>query len=614
MAEKQIAAVEPDPTTPGMARARFADGSYGPPTTQGVWEQEAARQAQQSRSAGGFYGQGGAPQMSMAPGTTAQPVSNGQPQTNNEQNAQVAAIGAGALGVRPSDFAASYAARQMGHNIDPLTLAATRKTTVTPGQKAINADTEAQQLAWRTGQQRVVEGAHPVDEERLAHVQELARRAVDAQSQASLADAQATRDTANAQALAASQLQAQMQAEQDRRQQDYDNQHSQFLQEVDDASKSEPDRQRWFKQHGAIGTIFAILGSAAEGYAKGLHGQYGPSMLERFVNQDMALQEREIERRGASANNKLAQLSQQWGSLEAGRAALRAGQYRLADSQLAQVAANTKAPAIQKSIEAQRAMLEQKIAQQDYDLRAAAEGTQRIAESAQYVSPRKAIAGGVRTTYDIGKALNNEQEQNRYASAQNEKAQDKAGTIAEKTEFIQPAREALASSAEARGYVRGPNGKWTLPRGGDDLLHGVWDKTALGAGHVPLVGAAWNAMSDEQKARQLAAQKHEEASLLYRRAMYSRAGANGNEDSGGVSHDQIGDMLLGRTGAGGAAALNAAEEALNKRESSYKAGAGRRGTAAFEGDLEHEETKVQNENRREGHRTTVFQKTGGRVE
>ena len=539
-----------------------------------------------------------------------------QPVSYNAENTDAALTGAGlnALGATPQDIAALHALKATGRDVDLPTLLANKKRTVVPGTPAINAQTEASQIPWRTGMQKVTEGAKPIDEERWKNVQDLSRQAVDAQAQAQLAEGQAARDVANAQAVAAQQLHQRMADEQARQEQTWQTQHQQLLGEVDAASKSAPDTQRWFAQHGATGTMFAILGSMFQGYGAGLHGQFGPSMLERFVDKDIQQQNLDIERKGMAARNKLMDLSQQYGSLEAGRAALRASQLRLADSQMQQLAANSRSPAIQSQVEATRKAMEAKIAQADYDLRAAAMGTQKVAETDQFMLPRKGTAGGVRTTYNLGGVIEQSNKEREMQAKEGEKEQEGAEKIAEKAEFVDPSLKAVDEYAQAAGFVRGSNGKWEAPKGHDHPLFGPWNSSLGKVRYVSPLASFGDTGPTE--ARLLAAQKLEEAAAAGRRAKYTRAagGGGGAEEFGVIpTQDKEQELLLGKSPKQSAEALNGYIENLKVRGETIRAGQQGGAARKFEKGKEREENRDLQSGRSQARESSGFQRTGLKV-
>ena len=623
----QLVGFDPDPNTPGAGTAKLSDGSTlygrqsdfapyvnsGMPIVSGATglqalAQQAVSEREDAANAPRNTNQAINQQLGFAntrPNQSTGTAEPGMVQPGNidlygnqsqsqEPGNPLLSAGLQALGATPRDVAAQYALQQTGRNVDLPTLLAAKKTQVMPGSPAMTPGTEANQFPWRTSMQRTTEGAKPIDEDRWGNVQRLAGEAVEAQSRAQLAEGQAAQETARAQAESAAQLHQQMEAQQARQEASWQDQHQRLLQEVDDASKSEPDQKRWFAEHGAVGSIFAILGSMAQGYGMGLHGQFGPSMLERFVNNDIALQQRQIELRGANARNKLADLSQQYGSLEAGKAALRASQLRLADAQLGQIAATAKQPAIQANIAAQKAQMQKQIAEADYNLRAAAMGTQKTSEAAQYMLPRKATAGGVRTSYNLGGVLEQSNKEREFQSKEGEEAQKQAGTIAEKAEFTNTAIKAADEYAEAAGFVRGKNGQWEAPRGFDHPLFGPID-TTIGYSRF---GGLWD--NKETESRRLAAQKLEEAAAAGRRAKYTRAagGAGGEEGGGPVNtHDQEVTMLLGNSPKNSPAAVNSYIENLKSRGQAIRAGQTGRGVEKFNQGLKREERRDQGEGR-----------------
>lgn len=571
----QIVGFEPDPNTPGAGTASLSDGStlYGR-------QSDFAPYLRDDQSTGTAIPQGqGQPQ--------------GQPAFEQPAGNPMLEAGLRSLGATPQDIAAQYALQQTGRNVDLPTLLAAKKTQVIPGSPAITPNTEANQFAWRTGKQTVTEGQRPIDEERWNNVQRLAGEAVDAQSRAQIAEAQASQQTAMAQANAAAQLHEQMQLEQSRQEQAWQAQHAQLVQEVSDAAKSAPDQNRWFAEHGATGTIFAILGSMFQGYGAGLHGQFGPTMLERFIDKDIALQQRQLELRGAAAQNKLADLSRQYGSIDAGRAALRASQLRMADMQLQALAASERSPAVLAQIEAQKKQLESKIAEADFQMRAAAQGTQRTAESAQYMLPRRATAGGVRTTYNLGTALEGERADTKLANTKSEgqqSAEGRAERLGERLAQFEQTSQAADTYFRSVGLERDKSGKWV--QRGDHPLYGAVDTLRNG---LPAA-----AMSNEANKA--------EAALAIAAESYGRAQSGAAISD--VERKAFQRQIAGTGQADAADAANAFEAALDSRMRALKAGAGPEASTLYARGREREAQASHVTAKRQG----GFQSTGLKVD
>lgn len=596
MVAKRIEAIETNPGNPAASMARFSDGSsfYGPTEhIQSAYEQQKANErasmlAMNNTSSGGgapsyvvANTSGGAssaapvapqpvldvgPNMSAAPEES--PVKPWEQRVVGSDPGQLR--GLASAGVTDRDLQVARGLQQLDPRISPLDVLAARKTVSVPGTPEISQRTAGQMIAMPSARSTTVEGARPVDEARWKDVQDKTRLAVDAQANAQIAEGQAAFDTAQAQSLAAQQLHDQMAQQQARDEAEFRARHDYLTQEVDRASRGEVDPSRWFKQHGAIGSMLMILGSALTEAAKGKVGQAGgPTALERFISMDIASQENELARRGANANNKLADLSRQWGSIEAGKAALRSQQLRVADSRLAEIQANGRNAMLKQQAAALRAQTEKQIAQADYDLYAAAQGTKRETENAVMMMPRKATSGGTRTTYDFGKLASNMREGQELdikgvnaAKAGNEQVEGRTERLGERLAQYESSLDAANKYFESVGMQRDESGKWVQK--GDHPLYGAAD-TARNALPAAL-------MSNEAN--------RADANLAIAAESYGRA------QSGAAISDEerkaFRRQLAGTGQADAADAANAFESLVKSRMASLKAGAGSEASGRYE--------------------------------
>lgn len=567
--EREIASLVPDPARPGAATATMSDGSsiYAPAEQlQAAYDrQQAARKSQMLAS--------NAPGFSMVPDQSTDtrgplaPDVLAQRQNNAEDQARQAAAAKQsqayrALGVTGRDMAI---AQQMG--MDPITVAANK--TYAPGHAAFDPNKYNQSLGVvRTGQQTVTDKGHPVDEDQLNRVQNLQLEAADKLAQASNIKADAERMQA-AQVAMGTAAQADQQArELQAREADWKARYNTYTQQVDEANKTPVDRNRWFKNQGLAGKIALVLGSIIQGGAMGYNKQSGPTAVERYIDQDIAEQQREIAAKRGGAENALARMSQEWGSLEAGRAALKIAQQKTLDTQLEAMAQYRLTPAQKAAVEGQRAQLAESMAREEMTLRAAAEGTSRVVESGQYMAPQKAQGGGVRYNLkglDAATQRERENEIKEAAAKGNLMGGEhgiyaRAGKLGEQLATLEESQAMSKDYFESIGLRRNPKtGKWEKPAGFDNPMSGPWDAT------TEALSSAGADMRDDQQRR---------ASANLTAAVESFGRARSGAAIGEGEEKRFADMLRGKTGADAAEAANALERLLSARADTLRAGAG----------------------------------------
>jgi hypothetical protein len=569
MAVNPIVSVEPHPTIPGAGIATLADGTQHQDLMGNIAP---------------YYQQ----QQSAAPTPTPMPTPAPLPQGPAIAPAptvddQLYAYGAAASGATPQDFAR---AKFLGV---PVQAVVANKHAV-PGAPEISQRTIAKMLPMPSAKQVVTEGARPIDEPALEHTQDLQREAADAQARAQIAEGDASTRTAQVQARAATYLQDKQEDLQTRQESDFRARYTQLSQEAAGTAAEMPDSQRWFKQHGAIGTVFAIVGGMMSDFAQGLAGNPGgPSALEQFVNQDIAMQERAIERKGAAANNRLAQLSQEWGSLAAGRAALQVGQYTTMQTQLNALAAQNKNVTLQPKIAAVQAELEAQIAEKSRVLHAEALGNTKIAETDQFVMPHRANAGGYR--YDVAGAINTAQNMQKPELEAQKENQKGAGDIASEMQQLTAAKDAVLESARLRGLEFDPHGKdkFEAPKNWDDQLHGIYD--------APVRNWAPDAWAPETAK---IAHGVKIAGLAVHRSLHPRApGSSGGELPGGIPSDTYTELLYGTTQAVVPDSYNAVWRNLENREAEIRAGQSPGAVHTHDVNLQRQRAEQAQGNRRE---------------
>lgn len=446
---------------------------------------------------------------------------------------------------------------------EQLALMASRNP-VTPGISQAQIDKMAQTGTYvAQAESRSVSGGNP---EAYADITQIDQARREAASDAWIADrlqAQANLDNAQARAVAARQQAEVATAQQSEADTRWQKKWDAFQTENDPRN---PDNQvdpgRLFRGPGIIGGILAAIGDAYSAKGAVLAHQSPPqSRVMQMVDNDLRAQQLNIMQRGQAANNKLSQLSREWGSLEAGKQALKVQQLQAIDAQLQATAAKTTDPAVRARIDADSSARHAAIDAETARLKAIYGGQETRQQQGSIMRPRAASGGGV----NHGKYLDNLEkiraslredrkldiEETKANASLGEQTQGRAQQAAKDLAAIGSSRQAAEEYYKSIGLQRDKSGKWVS--GGDNPLRGPVD-TARNA--TPLTAS--EAAREAEARRAIAVEAY---------GRFRSQGAINDEERKEFERQFS-------AGADAAARANALEADLEAREKALRAGAG----------------------------------------
>jgi hypothetical protein len=289
-------------------------------------------------------------------------------------------------------------ASQMSDN-DLALLASIRRSPGTPG---VTQEQLQQQAAQGTALPQAVSSTiSGANEAAYGDVQKIEEARIEAAHQQSIAEklqANANLDNAQAASIAARQNAEAATAEQAEREAAWQQKWDQ-LQEQTSPENNKVDPNRFFSRVGVLGSILAVVGSIYEAKGAALGHTQNPQTVMRLIDNDIRTQQLELMQKGQAANNQLSRLSQQWGSIDAGRQALKVLQLQATEAESRNVAAQTSDPARKAQIDAQTAALDAQTAAESAKLKAIYGGQQTATQQSAVVYPRKATGGGASVDY-----------------------------------------------------------------------------------------------------------------------------------------------------------------------------------------------------------------------
>jgi hypothetical protein len=244
-------------------------------------------------------------------------------------------------------------------------------------------------------------GAQPFDPEKLAEIHRKETEAADLNAEASQMQAANNLQIQHAMYSEAQDIAQQQAAKQRAAEDQYARGMSQLTQEAQAVAQKQINPNRVFENMGVGQKIMLGLSAAMSGYAT--QGRENPAMqyVMKLVDNDIRAQQNQIERQQGTADNALARLSQQWGGIQAGAAALRVQQLEVGKQRALAMGAELGTPIAQARSQALAAQLEAAQQRELVTLQNAARGQVTQTEVAQMQIPVKGQAGGyVPLTYE----------------------------------------------------------------------------------------------------------------------------------------------------------------------------------------------------------------------
>lgn len=145
----------------------------------------------------------------------------------------------------------------------------------------------------------------------------------------------------------------------------------------------------------AIGSAIAA-GLGAYGAALARTPNYALDIINRAVDQDIAAQEADLATKKESANNALRQFMSTGATLDQARAATRASQLAVAQSQIAHIAAVNKSPQLAAAAQELDSGIQKQLAEQLERYRIESLGKHTAEVTSRYAYPQAGSAGGMR--------------------------------------------------------------------------------------------------------------------------------------------------------------------------------------------------------------------------
>jgi hypothetical protein len=359
-------------------------------------------------------------------------------------------------------------------------LASTKRTAYTPGISQEQLQKRAAKgVATPQTETSSASGASPEALEKLQAAADNHVEAIHDQSIADKLQANANLDNAAADATAKRQLVEKQAAEQAAKDTDWQQKWDAFQQQ-NSPENNQVDPNRFFSRVGVLGSILAVVGSMYEAKGAALGHTQNPQTVMRLIDNDIRAQQLEMMQKGQAANNQLAQLSRQWGSLDAGRAALKTLESQALEAKLRETSAQTNDPALKAHIDAAAAQAVAGVQEGAAQTRLA---NDRVASQQQsaVLYPQAAKGGG--TTIDYGKRLSmlkdlrGEDRENRKLDIAEAEANGKtiSPEQAEKDAVRGSTISSLERYAQAQGFVQNPKtGQYEKPEGWvSQLPHGA---------------------------------------------------------------------------------------------------------------------------------------------
>lgn len=367
-------------------------------------------------------------------------------------------------------------AMQQAASMSPeqLALLASRNP-VTPGISQDQIDRMANTGTYiASAESRAVSGGNPEAYADIPQIDQARREAAQAQVKAETLQAQANLDNAQARAVAARQQAEVAAAQQSEADAQWQKKWDAFQAENDPRNPdNQADPGRLFRGPGILGGILAAIGDAYSAKGAVLAHQSPPqSRVMQMIDNDLRAQQLNIMQRGQAANNKLAQLSREWGSLEAGKQALKVQQMQAVDAQLQATAAKTSDPAVKAQIAAHEQAMAADIDAETAKLKAIYGGQEARQQQGSIMRPRAASGGGINygKLLSLKQKLSEDAREERKLDFEEKKATSDGGTLspsqAQALAEIDTGRNAILKLAKDQGLQYDPGtGKIIRPKG-----------------------------------------------------------------------------------------------------------------------------------------------------
>lgn len=254
---------------------------------------------------------------------------------------------------------------------------------------------DASQKTVRSGQTTQVQGAREFDPGAVEQYQQWEKEAFETGVKASQMQAQ---NDAAVQKIAAEEnakMLAQQENEQRAMEDRYNSRMASLQEEAKAIGSKEIDPKRAFSNMGTFQKLMLVAASGLSGYATKGQKNVALEQMEATIDRDIRAQEQQLQNSKSTVDNALGRLSQEWGSIQAGKAALRVEQREALKQRLGALAAETGQQAAMVKAQAAIQALDAQQAKDFETLRVASLGETTTATQARFMAPRAATGGGM---------------------------------------------------------------------------------------------------------------------------------------------------------------------------------------------------------------------------
>ena len=238
-------------------------------------------------------------------------------------------------------------------------------------------------------------GARAYDPEALQDAQEKERKALEMQAEGNMLQANAKLQADQIMHQEVSNLYRQQQAEQQAREAEFNSKQATLDDEAKAVAAREIDPNRVFKNMSIFQSLGLAIAAGLKGYAsQGRDNSVMDSLMHR-MDADIRAQEHDIQVSKGRVDNALARLSQQFGSIQAGKAALKDQQLSVIMAKNTATAAEIGTAIAKANADAANLKLEAEQAKLREQRWSEAQGQTTIGTSAAMMSPKAATRGGL---------------------------------------------------------------------------------------------------------------------------------------------------------------------------------------------------------------------------
>jgi len=239
-----------------------------------------------------------------------------------------------------------------------------------------------------------VQGATAYDPEGVAKFQRAQMEAAYAKSEADKKAAQTSFEASQLESVALQKEAERQAAEQRGLEENFNNKLAGLQAQATAAAGEKINPNRMFDNMSAFGKIGLVLAAAAGGYANPRGPNQIMQMVDSMVNDDIRAQEDALRAKRGTVDNALARMAREWGSIEAGRIALKMAQKEAVISQIRTAANEVGTQTAMQNADVYLKGFAAEQEQQRYELWQRSQGVLASETRASMETPTRGSAGG----------------------------------------------------------------------------------------------------------------------------------------------------------------------------------------------------------------------------